>query len=59
MFHSQHAADQLNKDAEQWEDNIMVVAAKRMAGLMKKMANYTRYTRTARERYTANSVDMQ
>jgi vinculin len=37
-----YAAHQLDKDAKQWEDNAMVLAARKMAKLMMQMAQYAR-----------------
>ena len=39
----QYAAHQLDKDAKQWEDNEMVLAARKMAKLMMQMAKFARY----------------
>lgn len=36
----QYAAQQLEKKAEEWEDNYIVQAVKRMANLMKEMDKY-------------------
>lgn len=38
----QFAAHQLDRDAKQWEDNEMVLAARKMAKLMMQMAKYAR-----------------
>ena len=38
----QYAAHQLDKDAKQWEDNAMVLAARKMAKLMMQMAQFAR-----------------
>ena len=37
----QHAAQKLEKKAEEWVDNFVVQAAKKMANLMKEMDKYT------------------
>lgn len=42
MCASQFAAHQLDKDAKQWEDNAMVLAARKMAKLMMQMAKFAR-----------------
>ncbi len=42
----QYAAHQLDKDAKQWEENAMVLAARRMAKLMMQMAKFTRRAHT-------------
>ena len=40
---AQYAAHQLDKDAKQWEDNAMVLAARKMAKLMMQMAQFARW----------------
>ena len=39
----QYAAQQLEKKAEEWEENYILQAAKRLANLMSKMDKYTKY----------------